>query len=93
MLPAFSTVFRELGSQNSEAHLRLWEVGASDFNEDIFGVESDLSALRVDDWRQGQDLAGFVVEDWVSVKVLNNRKELFHLDVVAEDVEESIGVH
>lgn len=49
--PVTFTMLTELSGKNCEADLCLLDVGSSDLNEDVAGVERDFCLLRVDDGR------------------------------------------
>lgn len=86
-------VRRELASENSKANLKLVEVSAGHFNEDIFGVIGDLRGLTVDDGRKRKNLALSIVENRVSWLALYNVKELLELLILLENLEELISIH
>ena len=93
MFPLALTVLAELSSENREADLCLLDVSACDLDKDVPGIERDFCSLRVDNRWQGKHFAILIIEDWVLVKWLKNRQKLLHLDIVAEDVKESVGIH
>ena len=83
----------ELASKHSQADLDLVEVGTSDFYEDVLGVVGDLRRLRVNDRREGQNLAFSVVENGVLGLVLNDIEELLKFLVFLQSFEEVNSVH
>ena len=91
--PFAFAVLAELCCKDGQANLRFLDISASNLDENIAGIESDLGLLRIDDGWQRQNLPVLVVEDRVPVERLQDWKELLHLDIVPEDIEKRVGVH
>jgi len=93
MLPFTSAMRRELGGKDGQADLTFQQIGTSDFNEDVLGIKSNFSSLRVDNRWERQNLSISIVEDGVPLFSLEDWQELFHLNIRLEFLEESIGIH
>ena len=69
------------------------EVSASHLNEDVLGIEGDLSELRVYYGREREHLPCLIVEDWVLWFILNDVQVLLKLLILPQLIKQLLSIH
>lgn len=66
-------VFGEHGCNDVDYDVELCLVRSGHINENVSGVESDFTVLRVDDWRHGEHCLVLVVNDGIYFRIPDDR--------------------
>ena len=88
-----SAVHAEHGDEHVGDDAELGQIGGSDLNEDVGGVESDLGVLAVDDGREGAHHAVSVVDNRVYRSVTDDVEEATQVLVVFVEGHEFLAGH
>lgn len=71
-----STVFREHGNQGVQSSASLVFISCGDFDQNVFGIESDLGMIRVDDGRKRTNSALGIENNGIDGRITDDVKEL-----------------